>query len=430
MTKDLWKTRWAKGERLGKGGHGLAYHARPLVPSDGDATFVLKELIKQKDPERRARMHREVASLETLEHAAIAKLIDSNARDYKDDVELYLVTEFVPGANLEDAVNAKRPSLQEAVEMVLRLLDAVEYCHTRGILHRDLKPDNVVLRNNVFNDPVIIDFGQSFNLEEESGTFTSDPEQHLGNRFVILPEFSVIGGDKRDRTSDITQMVAILFFALSGVNPGHMIDSQNRKPHERAPGKPELERLDEKALRQGSRIFDVGFNNEKLRRWQTIAALRAEVTRLLSPDDTETRSFTERILALKQRLAETPTYAVIDRTEQMTKFVVAGFDESWNRLYDELGGALRDGAFGTFQISSAPNQAFRGITFKTKYDLSKKISLAVFGTVSEGEYILWAHDGKENTEIHRLGLFDPAADQIIFRAVEHYLCGRVESILS
>jgi eukaryotic-like serine/threonine-protein kinase len=431
MTKHLWKARWAKVGPLGRGGHGFAYLVKPLAASTAATEFVLKDLIKQKDPERRARMHREVASLETLDHPGVARLVESNARDYKEDVELYIITEFIPGENLEASLKKNRPSLEEAVAMVLRILDTVEYCHARGVIHRDLKPDNVILRNNRFDNPVIIDFGQSFNFDDETGTFSSDPEQQVGNRFVILPEFNVVGEDKRDRISDITQIVGLLFFAMTGVVPGHMEDSQIRKPQERPPGKEQLQGLSDKVLRQANRIFEVGFSNEKLRRWQTIPALRAEVKKLLSPDQRDARPFADRIGALKQRLAETPTYALIDRVDQLTKFVVAAFEDVWNRLYGELTDKLRDAAYGVAQSGKAPNQQFRAVTFKTKYDPNAKFSLSVYGSVEDGEYILWGvRDGAGETELLRFGLFDPAASEIIPRSVEDFVCGQIEAILS
>lgn len=430
MLKDAWKVRWTKGLPLGRGGHGLAYHATSVAPDQSDQKYVLKELIKQKDPERRARMHREAASLETLEHVGVGKFVESNAADYKDDVELYTITEFIPGHNLEQAVKKERPGLQAAVAMLRQLLDAIEYCHLRGVIHRDLKPDNIILRKNDVRDPVIIDFGQSLNVDDDASSFSSDPEQHLGNRFVILPEFSVVGEDKRDRISDITQLVGILFFSLTGVIPGHMIDSQNRKPHERPPGKGELERLEKSVLKQANRIFEIGFSNEKLRRWQSVPALRAEAEKLLSPEHNDKRPLADRIAALKQRLADTPQYALADRIEELTKLVIAAFEHAWNRIYGDLNDRLRDAAYGTYQTGSSANQHFRSISFNLKYDPTAKLSLAVHGSVEEGEYVVWGNDSVGDIELCRFGIFDPLANEIITRAIEGFMCDQLEERLS
>src|SRR5436190_400836 len=98
---DPWK-KWDKVKSLGRGGQGHALLVKPKGAADTEARFVLKELIKKHDPERRRRMSREVAALRSLSHPGIPKVVDSNAEHFEDQVqELYIVSEYIPGPTLE-----------------------------------------------------------------------------------------------------------------------------------------------------------------------------------------------------------------------------------------------------------------------------------------------------------------------------------------
>src|ERR1051325_7119586 len=105
MAKNVWNQKWVRLKRLSKGGQGLTYRARRLEDSEHDeGAYVLKELKDQRDPERRARMYQEVANLRILEGEGIAHYVDANAERFKEDEDLYLVTEYIPGPTLAEFV--------------------------------------------------------------------------------------------------------------------------------------------------------------------------------------------------------------------------------------------------------------------------------------------------------------------------------------
>lgn len=176
-----------KDAQIRRGGQGTA----TLVLRRGEIDqqiYVLKTLNRQQDSERRRRMHREVSSLRTLEHPGIPRVVATNVEDFSNlDVPLFFVQEYVTGRTLEEYVACKAVSAVEAIRFTLELLDILKYCHQRGIYHRDIKPDNIIVRNNDIAFPVLVDFGQSFNKEgEDLSTLTPDG-QHLGNRFTVAP---------------------------------------------------------------------------------------------------------------------------------------------------------------------------------------------------------------------------------------------------
>ena len=123
-----------------------------------------------------------------------------------------MVTKFVPGATLFETIKEKTVSIQDAVNFVIKLLDIMEYCHQLGIVHRDTKPDNIMIKNNDINNPVLIDFGLSFNKVDDSATSLTPTWQQIGNRFLPLPELLEKSSLQRDFRSDITQICGIFFY--------------------------------------------------------------------------------------------------------------------------------------------------------------------------------------------------------------------------
>src|SRR4051812_14845298 len=156
FVKRPWETRWAKHADLPGGGQGSASVVKDRTAGDASPLYVLKLLKSQKDPERRGRMYREVASLRALKHSGVQKYVDSNADLFeKPDVPLYLVTEYIPGSRLSDFVGQRGPQpLASACAHVLAMLDILAYFHQQGVVHRDIKPDNIICQHDRVEDPV------------------------------------------------------------------------------------------------------------------------------------------------------------------------------------------------------------------------------------------------------------------------------------
>src|SRR6185295_12723087 len=119
--------------------------------------------------------------------------------------------DYVDGLTLDERVASselERIEPDEAVRFVIKLSDILIYCHTEGFLHRDIKPNNIILRGRKTSDPVLIDFGLSFNKDDtERAALTSDGHP-IRNNFLSLPELQA-NSSKRYKESDISQVCGI-----------------------------------------------------------------------------------------------------------------------------------------------------------------------------------------------------------------------------
>lgn len=299
-----WDQNWEKipNTETWTGGQGSSR----CVQRKGNKTneiFVLKILNRQRDSERRKRMYREVASLRTIDHKGVPKLIETNAEEYgTKSVNLYLVQEFVPGSTLDSYVNDKGPlNAKDALALFERLLKILDYCHEQEVYHRDLKPDNIVLRHDDPSDPVLIDFGQSFNLERDVESITPD-EQHIGNRFLALPEYSALGSNRRDPRSDITVCCGLFYYTLTGEWPNVLINDQNQKPHQRPSSRNKLMTLQDVDIGNLFSLFDQAFDSHIDYRFQTIQALSQSLVDIKkSNSQVNYLSTSDRISRLKKK---------------------------------------------------------------------------------------------------------------------------------
>lgn len=271
MANNEYSNKWQRNDMLGKGGQGLTYHCRS-IPDDG-SYYALKLLKDNKDEERRERMFVEVSALQILNHPNIPAFVDSNASSFKEkNVTLYLVTEYVPGQTLQEFIESKGLlRLDIAVKLTLKLADIVLFCHYKDFCHRDIKPDNIILKNDDPQTPFLIDFGLSFN--EEIAKQDTPSWQHVGNKFLSLPELRVNEGNKRDKRSDVTMLCGILLFCLTGINPTDLLDEKQTKPHRREKAKLLLKDIGKPYLDALNQLFDIGFNVAINDRWPSAESL-------------------------------------------------------------------------------------------------------------------------------------------------------------
>ena len=229
-----WEPRWQKTEQLGRGGQGITHLVTDRQTKEPGVLKVQPYGKAMSDPERRGRFRREAVALETLDHPRVPKLLSTNAEEHADPaVHLYMVQEFIPGMNLADHIEENGPlDVGQAVELTRHLLDVLAYCHAAEVGHRDLKPDNVMLRDGEPTEPVLVDFGQAFHVEDDEGPMITYDDQIMGNRFLTLPELTS-GSGRRDFRSDLTQLAGVLFFAVTGILPRQLLDGGERPPHRR-----------------------------------------------------------------------------------------------------------------------------------------------------------------------------------------------------
>jgi serine/threonine-protein kinase len=122
--------------------------------------------------------------------------------------------------------------MPEAIGCVSALLDIIDYLHSTGSVHRDVKPANIMLREGDIRRPVLVDLGLVYSERDEQPHQT-EHGQEMGNRFLRLPELAAGSIAKQDPASDVAFAAGVLFFLLTGEHPYTLLDSAGRMPHQR-----------------------------------------------------------------------------------------------------------------------------------------------------------------------------------------------------
>jgi serine/threonine-protein kinase len=352
-----WDEKWEIVKPIGGGGQGDTFLVKPKDSTILSQSFVLKKLKNQKDPERRKRMHREVAALRTLDCPGIPRLIESNYDQFAADVPLYMIGEFIEGKTLSQFLEypAKPMGIGDAIALVRKLLETLQYCHNLGIVHRDIKPDNIIIRHNNIADPVVIDFGISFNESDADRTILTEPWQQLGNRFLALPELQVNSSMQRDPRADITQCCGILFFAIAGSPPVTLLDHEGRMPHQRPESQKALSKSPSDLLAKVNGIFDRAFGTHIDYRWQSIPELQQALIDCVSATD-NARNAEQYIAQIQNKVSTSSDYARRQSFKELAQQLVK---ELYN-VSRTVAGELGEG-FGTIHDADAINLRRRGI---------------------------------------------------------------------
>jgi len=331
-----WEDKWRKIDGGFKSGsQGSTFVVNPVEALDTNDCYILKVLNRQNDLERRKRMYREMASLRTLSHTGIPALVDSNAEQFdKLDEQLYIVMQYIQGPTLEDYVQTGNISFDSARTIVTQLCNILEYAHENDVRHRDIKPSNIVLRKADPHDPVLLDFGLSFNerlnIYQEQLT---DAGQQLGNRFLALPEFQIYSSAKHDPRSDITQTVGILFYLLTGLQPYTLIDHMGYKPHQRTAAQDIFTALPSDVLDRLTILFDQAFEVHIDKRIQSASGLRI----LLNDYTSKSETAIDRIMAINLAIQSSNGYKEREEILQLFFAVNENTRNAWENIYELLG---------------------------------------------------------------------------------------------
>jgi len=215
-----------KGE-LGRGGMGVVYLARDPRLDRDVAIKALPELFAQ-DPARLERFEREARSLAQLNHPNVAGIHGVEEHEGAK----YLVLEYVEGETLGDRLDQGPVPLDEALEFAVQIAAGVEAAHEAGVIHRDLKPDNIKITPD--GQVKVLDFGlaraddggvSSSDVNVDSATRTSAQPRRsptiegaiLGTAAYMSPEQA--RGRRVDRRTDIWSFGVVLYEMLVGASP-------------------------------------------------------------------------------------------------------------------------------------------------------------------------------------------------------------------
>ena len=222
-------------QKVGEGGMATVYRGRHTTLDRDVAIKVLHPHLSS-SPRNRKRFAREARAIEHLRHTNILEIFDYSGTECSD---CYIITEFVDGQTLTSLMDqvGRMPS-EVVVQIGIQLCEALSYAHTSGILHRDLKPDNVMIRSD--GRVKLMDFGIARFLDESQVTMTG---ALVGSPAFMSPEQA--REEDLDTRSDLFSLGTLLFylvtghFPFSGSNPSlilkNIIEGNRPEPVELAP---------------------------------------------------------------------------------------------------------------------------------------------------------------------------------------------------
>jgi len=267
-------------EEIGRGGQGVVYRARQKSLNRTVALKVIA-LGQWSATTHLKRFRHEAAAAASLEHPQIVPIYEIGERDGS----CYFSMKFVEGGQLGEVLKREPMSARRAAELLVKLARTVQFAHEHGILHRDIKPGNILVDKN--GEPHLTDFGLARLLEQESTiTHSSDV---LGTPSYMSPEQAAGHTKELTAAADVYSLGAVFYQMLTGEPPfaggttyetiRMVLESEPRNPRVRNP------KLD----RELSTICLKCLEKDPQRRYPTAAGLAEDLEHWLKHEPIQAR---------------------------------------------------------------------------------------------------------------------------------------------
>jgi len=205
-------------EKVGEGGCGVVYVAEQTVPVR--RRVALKVIKLGMDTKQVvARFEAERQALAMMDHPNIAKVLDAGTTEQGRP---FFVMELVRGIRITNYCDQNNLTTKERLDLFVKVCQAIQHAHQKGIIHRDIKPSNILVTlHDGVPEPKVIDFGIA---KATAGRLTDQTlftrfEQFIGTPAYMSPEQAEVGGLDIDTRSDIYSLGVVLYELLTGRTP-------------------------------------------------------------------------------------------------------------------------------------------------------------------------------------------------------------------
>ncbi len=301
---------------IGVGGMGIVYEALQEQPRRTVALKVLRRGIATDSVLRRFKHEAEI--LGKLQHPGIAQIYEAGVHTDGAIQQPYFAMEFIAvGKPITDYVKEEELSLHKRLELFAQVCDAVHYGHEQGVIHRDLKPGNILI--NADGQPKIIDFGvaRSTNADMAVTTLQTDVGELIGTLQYMSPEQCAGSPDDLDRRTDVYALGIILYELLCDQLPYDlstipMLEAM-RTIREAAPSHPST--IDRTLRGDVETIVLRTLRKDREERYESAAELADDIRRYLHAEPIVARSptllYQARMFARRHRPLVTAAVAVL-----------------------------------------------------------------------------------------------------------------------
>ncbi len=268
---------------LGQGGMGAVYEAEQDQPRRIVALKVIKPGFCT--PEGLRRFEHEAHALGRLQHSGIAQIYEAGTADTGFGPQPYFAMELVRGQSLMAYVEARRLNIRQRLALIARICDPVHHAHQRGLIHRDLKPGNILVDET--GQPKILDFGVArVTGNEAEGTRLTDAGQIVGTLTYMSPEQVLADPSELDFRSDVYSLGVILYEMLSGRLPHNV--SRRQLPEAlrmiREDDPTSLSSISRNFRGDIETIVGKALEKDKAQRYASAADLSADIQRYLNDE--------------------------------------------------------------------------------------------------------------------------------------------------
>jgi hypothetical protein len=261
---------------------GAVYEAEQDQPRRTVALKVIKPGLAS--PELLRRFAQESQALGRLQHPGIAQIYEAGTADAGYGPQPYFAMEFIRGETLRDYAQKHRLNTRRRLEIVAKICDAVHHAHQRGLIHRDLKPGNIIVDET--GQPKILDFGVARVTDSDAqATMQTDVGQLVGTLAYMSPEQVLADPLELDTRSDVYALGVILYELLAGKLPYNI----SRKLHEalqaiREEDPSKLSSIDRAYRGDIETIAAKALEKDKSRRYASAAELAADIQHYLKDE--------------------------------------------------------------------------------------------------------------------------------------------------